>query len=475
MRCFRAGLSLSLPLFCLNAASAEGPGCTELRLDKQVSCDGGITFVDVDLVEMNEDGTHGCVGWNAHPGHGPEPIILRYVASNVGGVGVTGCILHETNTALRDSVGLGSLPAGGEIVVVDDDQVCTEALDDLEPDTGAIVCFCPSEGNPFDFPVSATDSADFDCQTPGLMVHKVCRPSGPGESQVLITVANSGDAWLQDCTVTEEIFLDDPSCPADFGLATPVAPSLTAIASLPAGGAAVEIEASISGLQTDACNKVSVHCGIEGSDKTITAVADDVCEAGEGCLTRTPGFWGTHPHVAEGFLPVEVCGISLTHAEAGAAGSTTEDLCFGGRDFKAASTSPQQLQLIRQCTAAALNIAASASAGGSCESSFAGINNLVAECCTGPVAACSSGAAASALGASGCIERLDAFNHSPDTLAAFGPFGQPGPAQPAECREANGNGFVNAGRTLGPAEAAAGKSKAKKALKIRGHSGKRRR
>jgi hypothetical protein len=445
--------------------------CTELRIDKQVSCDGGLTWTDVGDVEMNEDGSNGCLGWNAHPGMPAEGLFARYLIRNIGSVGVMGCILHETNTAiLPESMALGNLAAGQSLLVEQLDQVCTEALDDAEPDTAAVQCFCPSEGNPFDNPVSAVDSADFDCQTPGLGVHKVCKPAQDSSSQVFIRVTNTGDADLENCLITEEVFLDDSSCPADYGLATPVTPSVAVIPDLAAGSPPVEITATVAGLGKDACNQVRVTCEICDVDKTITVVADDVCEVGEGCLTRTPGFWGTHPEVTAGFLPLTVCGVEMTTTEAGLAASITEDLCSNGRDVKAAATSPPQLQLLRQCAAAALNLTAGASAGGSCEASFPGTNMLFEQCCGGADPVCSSGATAQEIAASGCIEKLDAFNNSTDTMAAFGPFVSPGPATPEECRDANGNGVVNTGRSLGPA---APSSAAKKAARVRGHLGKR--
>lgn len=167
-------------------------------------------------------------------------------------------------------------------------------------------------------------------------------------------------------------------------------------------------------------------------------------EDGEGCLTRTPGYWSTHPDITAEFLSVTSCGRTLSSTEAGASGSITEDLCSIGKDHKLYG-SPQEAQLVRQCAAAALNIAASESEllGGSCEEALSA--ERFAECCT------SCGGSGAEIAASGCIEDLDAFNNSKDTLLDEGKeinlchaLGLPCSADPGECKEASGNGIVNA-------------------------------
>lgn len=93
-------------------------------------------------------------------------------------------------------------------------------------------------------------------------------------------------------------------------------------------------------------------------------------------------------------------------------------------------------QLVRQLTAAKLNLAATAANGGSCSAS--GIEDRIAECealyCSGNQPQISG---------SGCIEDLAGFNESLDTIAVTpAPFDRPGPADPRDCRQANGNGLV---------------------------------
>lgn len=152
----------------------------------------------------------------------------------------------------------------------------------------------------------------------------------------------------------------------------------------------------------------------------------------DACLTRTAGFWGTHPHIADDFLPVTVCGHDLNQTAAGSCDSATEALCVsGGRESR---SNPPYTQLVRQLTAAKLNLAASAANGGTCG---AEIEARIAEC----EGLC--GASKQVISASGCIEDLDAFNNSQDTVPSTpAPFDSPGPAQPGDCQSANGNGVV---------------------------------
>ena len=261
--------------------------------------------------------------------------------------------------------------------------------------------------------------------------------------------------------MSDEIFLGDDLCPADVGAgtSTPVSPASGIDLAPGQSGTSTGV---VFDLTADACNEAIVTCEIEGAfdatgqAKTITGMADDLCTpAGEGCFTRTPGFWGTHPEVTELFLPVDSCGIITDNVLAATAGSAIEDNCFGGADFKDNNTSPQQLQLIRQCSAAALNLAATSAGEGNCETDYPGITLAFADCCS---TLCNSGASGSTISDSACIETLDAFNNSNDTISCpDSPFpfcpslGKNGfHANPKVCKDANGNGFVNPGRNLGP-------------------------
>ncbi len=153
---------------------------------------------------------------------------------------------------------------------------------------------------------------------------------------------------------------------------------------------------------------------------------------GDECLTRTPGFWGTHPHITDLFLPVTVCGEPLSVTDAGVCDSATEAMCVSpGRESK---RNRAYAQLVRQLTAAKLNLAASAENGGFCGGNIA---NKITQC----EALC--GADQKTISESGCIDELAGFNESADSFTVTpAPFDSPGPADPTKCRAANGNGKV---------------------------------
>jgi hypothetical protein len=159
------------------------------------------------------------------------------------------------------------------------------------------------------------------------------------------------------------------------------------------------------------------------------------------CLTRTPGFWGTHPFLIQSddprsldLLPLTVCGTILDSVEAGSESSTTEAICSTGTDGKILG--PQLTQLVRQCTAALLNVAASLTLEGDC-TGLPDIGDLLEGCC-GDASVC-TGDTVPDLSVGACIERLDTFNNSDDTLNF--PF-RTGPANSRICRDARGNGVV---------------------------------
>lgn len=151
------------------------------------------------------------------------------------------------------------------------------------------------------------------------------------------------------------------------------------------------------------------------------------------CLTRTIGFWGTHPHISGLYLPITVCGNTLDTLGAGQCDSLMEALCVS--PGKGSRKNQAYAQLIRQLTAAKLNLSASVANEGRCP---AAIMARIFECealyCTGSQAA---------IVESGCVEDLTAFNESSDTAPeTWAPFAYPFPANPDECRKANSNGLV---------------------------------
>lgn len=176
------------------------------------------------------------------------------------------------------------------------------------------------------------------------------------------------------------------------------------------------------------------------------------CEQNDTCLTHTPGFWGTHPGVTAQYLPLTVCGkpINKVLAENGTGSSgspgsksSIEAMCISAGDAKLAGNNMTYLQLVRHLVAAKLSVAASATAPvpGTCTSfgyngSPVNVDALIASC----ESLC--GASATAINSSGCIDKLDVFINSDDTLAPFGPFVSPGPADSTQCKKANGNGWI---------------------------------
>jgi len=153
-----------------------------------------------------------------------------------------------------------------------------------------------------------------------------------------------------------------------------------------------------------------------------------------------------------------VCDDTMTNTDAATVHSATENLCENDLDAKkgkgnSSYTSPQQLQLIRQCTSAALNLAASGTAGsnfdlGAGEAACAGaltgqdIVTTFNNCCVGPTSVCSSGQNGQQIAATSCLTVLGAFN-----ALESGDFSQIGltntAADPSQCTLASGNGDTN--------------------------------
>jgi hypothetical protein len=428
----------NLSPFLINKDIAVLVASCAVQVDKQISCDGGATWVDAGLVLNNDDGTNGCTAIDE------TPILVRWMVNNAGDVPLHACVLTETNTAFGapGSVPTPILPDATIVIPAPQTPLCSDALENNEPDTASVSCFCRADLNPDD-KVSASDSADLTCQSrPELSVQKVCvDQNNDGIGEITVTVAASAaDLDLVNCQATDNLFRADPTCPADQGAATLVPLNPPNPFNVPAGG-----QVQLTGLTpappltANACNTVSVTCTIESTGETLMDSANAVCPgAGEGCLTRTPGFWGNHPAITSQFLNVEVCGVTIDNVLANDVTSAIEAICSVGRDGQILG--PQLTQLVRQCTAAALNIAASGEGGGNCSSEFPNLDAQMAACC-GAQSAC-TGDPSEGFTVNSCIEILDAFNNSSDTLAPFGPFVSPGPADSSVCRDSRNNGVV---------------------------------
>jgi hypothetical protein len=407
-----------------------------VQVDKQISCDGGTTWVDQGLVFANEGGSQGCTTTDG------TPILVRYQVRNAGLAPLRACVLTETNTAFGAP---GSVPTpiapGATLAFMPAPQTpaCSDALENNEPNTASVNCFCQADLDPND-KVSANDSADITCQSePGLSLVKLCADPGPdGRNAITITAtATSADLNFSSCTVTDTINLTDPTCPADVSVGTnvPVTPATFPLAA----GASQVVTGSVGPLANNACNTARISCTVATTGTVKTATDDVVCPApGEGCFTHTPGFWGNHPAITSQFLNVEVCGVTIDDVEAFSTTSAIEAICSVGRDGQILG--PQLTQLVRQCTAAALNIAASTEGGGNCSSEFPSLDAQMAACCSAE-SVC-TGAEPDGFTVNSCIETLDAFNNSIDTLAPFGPFVGSQRADSSVCRDSRNNGVV---------------------------------
>src|SRR5438034_6235949 len=277
--------------FQSNKTVSVGVLTCSVQVDKEVKCGAG-PFVDVGFVSNNEDGTASCLGWNAFTIDGTnmaaEALTVQYTAKNTGDARLFSCTVTESNTALSSTaVTIGDVAAGGTSAPVPINTACSDALNGVEPDTATLSCFCTADKNP-SLVATATDTASFQCQTPGLTVTKVCAEGDVnGNNAITITVENTGTADLENCTVTDTNFTD-AGCPASgdpTGTSAPVAVSPSTIANL-AHGSTATATGTAAGLTNDSCNTAAVTCEIKGSvdpnnpghQKTLTGKAKDTCE-----------------------------------------------------------------------------------------------------------------------------------------------------------------------------------------------------
>ncbi|HLC03214.1 MAG TPA: hypothetical protein VJK02_09270 [Anaerolineales bacterium] len=144
-------------------------------------------------------------------------------------------------------------------------------------------------------------------------------------------------------------------------------------------------------------------------------------EDGRACLTRTIGFWGTHPWITNDYDPVTVCGKTLdcSGADDGKSNpSCTVGICtsimegLGSIPSELSSNQPY-VSMIKQLTAAKLNLSATADLveGATC-ASFRHDGRTIQDWISTCEGLC--GANKSTISGSGCIEALNAFNNSQD-------------------------------------------------------------
>lgn len=445
---------VNYPVDDLSAIECLPADCA-VQINKEVSCNGGPWEDANGFVSANEDGTDGCSTLDGNT------VDYRYSVQNSGDVPLYSCVLSDTNGEIVFGPNVGDIPIDNIPFWINSDTAeCSDSLEAGEPNEATVSCFC-SSGLDDGYKTSASDSADVTCQSQSeLSILKECIDlDGDGASdQTKVTVTATGDTDLgfTNCRISDDIYLEDNDCPADTGPGTDVPLDNAGPHDL-APGESVIATGPLPDLENDACNVGRVVCTSVGTGLDVDIDDDDPCyKPGDGCLTRTPGFWGTHPHVTALFLPLNHNGLDITNVDAYTDGSAIEDMCSVGTDAKNAvdpATTNTNTNLARHCMAAVLNIAASESLGGSCSSVHAGLNEQIGECCTDPGM---TGESKSDIDAAACIGFLEAFNESPDTLATQGPFVSPGPADSEACRDSKNNGFLNS-HPWGAAPAKGGK------------------
>jgi hypothetical protein len=94
--------------------------------------------------------------------------------------------------------------------------------------------------------------------------------------------------------------------------------------------------------------------------------------------------------------------------------------------------------LVRQCTSALLNVAATTTLGGSCGGAFPGLDDLLTDCC-GPESVC-TGTPITDLSIGDCVDQVTAFNETELSGVKFG--FNPGPAKSGPCRASHGDKIV---------------------------------
>jgi hypothetical protein len=287
--------------------------------------------------------------------------------------------------------------------------------------------------------VPPKDLSHVDISLPGLGGAGGCLNAG--QTMGLEQVAGFSDALLS-CGVSEK----DPSCDISGTSGTDFVAKCDVV-----GDGDEDKTEDIDNLDPGECVQIKLTIAGEkptlgpggvdvvtkaGRDCQTDAICGPACDCTppppQGCLTRTRGFWGTHPAITEDYLSISVCGRTLDTVTAGSCSSVTEAVCSNSSE--AGKNNQAYVSLVAQLAAAKLNLAATAANEGDCGSAIAA---RIAEC----ERLCSE--KQSTISGSGCIEDLTAFNRSQDTFGTtLPPFDRPGPADSSQCQQANGNKIV---------------------------------
>lgn len=153
-------------------------------------------------------------------------------------------------------------------------------------------------------------------------------------------------------------------------------------------------------------------------------------------LTRTIGFWGTHPDITQSHLPQTVCGNPFTTTNpVRDKTSATQALCLSGSETRDKDKLAQAM-LIRHLLVTKLNIEATARIPG---------GNLAGHPIHDAVATCEGlcGQSSTVIQSNPCVNQLDEFNNLADTITTTpAPFNRPGPAAPQKCQQARNDNYL---------------------------------
>lgn len=278
------------------------------------------------------------------------------------------------------------------------------------------------------------DLSHFDIVLPNLVSAGGCVSEG---HQITLAQSDGEENVILECDGSTQ---DSPCGLTEVGKCNIVSGTLD-------DGECAQVKLTIAGEEVDLASGEITIVSKSATNCVSNTILGPSCESCDGtgggsgaCLTRTIGFWGTHPDITDDYLRVTACGEDLTHVDAGSCDSATEALCSSpGFEYKKNSV---YVTMVRQLTAAKMNLGATADVGGGSCSDF----EYEGQSIDGIITACEAlcDADKRTISRSGCIQALDAFNNSEDTgfEATPEPFNRPGRAAPRECREAKLNRVV---------------------------------
>lgn len=223
-------------------------------------------------------------------------------------------------------------------------------------------------------------------------------------------------------------------------------------------GDCIQMTLNIAGETTGLGLGATIVVDKESTACTASCLAGPSCEScekppeGDACLTRTIGFWGTHPWITNDYDPVTVCGKPLDCS--GASDGKSNPACLAGSCtsiMEGLGSIPSELgsnqayvAMVKQLTAAKLNLNATAALFEATCADFRYADRSISDWITSCEALC--GADKATITNSGCVEALDAFNNSQDVGfdATPVPFARPPVDDFGNVSGADSKGFTSA-------------------------------